>query len=110
MAYCRYCGQEVYPDAVVCVHCGRSLENKNITITDSGSVGWAFLGFFFPIVGLILYLVWKEERPKTAKMVGRGALINVIVSVALFLIYIVIIVIILGFAIGAASMYTVSFI
>lgn len=23
--YCKYCGQEVFDDAVVCIHCGRSL-------------------------------------------------------------------------------------
>jgi len=24
--FCKYCGQEVFDDAVVCIHCGRSLE------------------------------------------------------------------------------------
>ena len=50
---------------------------------DTGGFGWAALGFFFPMVGLILYLVWKDDRPITAKAAGKGALIGVIVSVVL---------------------------
>ena len=49
--------------------------------TDSGSFGWAVLGFFFPIVGLILFLVWKQSKPKCAKVAGIGALVGVGISV-----------------------------
>ena len=37
------------------------------------------LGFFIPIVGLILYLVWKDQTPLKAKSAGKGALIGAIV-------------------------------
>lgn len=50
---------------------------------DAPSGGMAALGFFFPIVGLILYLVWKAEKPLRARSAGKGALIGVIVYVAL---------------------------
>lgn len=50
-------------------------------MVDSGSVGWAFLGFFVPIVGLILFCVWREDKPKSSKMAGLGALICVCISV-----------------------------
>ena len=49
--------------------------------TDSGSFGWAVLGFFFPIVGLILFLVWKQSKPKCAKVAGIGAVVGVGISV-----------------------------
>jgi len=26
--FCKYCGQEVVDDAVVCVHCGRALDSR----------------------------------------------------------------------------------
>lgn len=48
---------------------------------DSGSFGWAVLGFFIPLVGLILYLVWKDSKPNSAKSAGRGALVSVIISI-----------------------------
>lgn len=53
---------------------------------DTGSFGWAVLGFFFPIVGLILFLIWKTEKPVSAKQAGMGALVSVIISVVLWLI------------------------
>ena len=42
--------------------------------------GWLLLGFFIPIVGLILYLVWKETSPSKAKAAGYGALIGFVIS------------------------------
>lgn len=89
--YCKNCGKEIDENAVVCVHCGAQLkELKTETIAsantmqdDTGSIGWGILGFFFPIVGLVLYLIWKETRPKTAKVAGKGALISVIIEFVL---------------------------
>lgn len=34
-------------------------------------------------MGLILYLVWRTERPNTAKACGIGALIGAIIGVVL---------------------------
>ena len=56
---------------------------------DTGSFGWAVLGFFFPIVGLILFLVWKSEKPVSAKQAGIGALASVISTVVLWILLIV---------------------
>ena len=48
---------------------------------DAPSGGYAVLGFFIPVVGLILYLVWKDQTPLRAGSAGKGALIGVIVGV-----------------------------
>lgn len=48
------------------------------------SKGWGVLGFFFPVVGLILYLVWYDNHRKRAKVAGKGALIGVIAAVVLW--------------------------
>ena len=48
----------------------------NPVVDDSGSIGWGVLGFFIPLVGLILFLVWKNTKPKCAKVSGIGALIG----------------------------------
>ena len=90
MKYCSKCGKELMDEAVVCPGCGCAQENRAIQ-NDASSFGWAVLGFFFPIVGLILYLVWKDSTPLKAKSAGKGALVSVIVSVVLWIIYAVII-------------------
>lgn len=48
---------------------------------DTGRLIYGVIGFFIPVVGLILYVFWKNERPLDAKRAGRGALISVILSV-----------------------------
>ena len=53
---------------------------------DKGSFGWAVLGFFLPLVGLILFFVWKKEKPGNAKKAGLGALIGGILCVVVLLI------------------------
>lgn len=43
-------------------------------VNQKGSIGWAVLGFFIPIVGWILYFCWKSSKPGDAKMAGIGGL------------------------------------
>lgn len=43
--------------------------------------GLAVISFFIPIVGLILYLTQKNEKPKTAKACGKCALANIIIAI-----------------------------
>ena len=86
--YCPNCGQEIDDKAVVCPKCGVPVSGKKATNpNDASSFGWAFLGFLVPIVGLILFLVWKDESPLKAKSCGKGALVSVIVSAAIGIIY-----------------------
>lgn len=56
---------------------------------DRGGCLWGGLGFLIPIVGLILYLVWRTERPNTAKACGIGALIGAIIGVVLSIVSVV---------------------
>ena len=62
------------------------MENNN----DNGVFLWGLLGCCIPVVGLILFLVWKDQKPRTAKAAGIGALISVILSVIVYVIYFVI--------------------
>lgn len=45
-------------------------------VNDSGSIGWAILGFLFPIVGFILWLLWKDKKPQCAQKAIVGAAIS----------------------------------
>lgn len=71
------------------------------------SLGIAVLCFFFPLVGLILYLVWKDTEPGKAKSAGKGALIGVIVSVALSVIVFIITFALIGSMAGSFWEYFV---
>ena len=94
MKYCSKCGKEIMDEAVICPGCGCAQENNvpgnnapqiktalsNLGREASSNFGWSVLGFFIPIVGLILYLVWKETNPSKAKAAGYGALSGFLLS------------------------------
>lgn len=87
--FCKNCGQEIDDNAYVCPHCGAMTKNSepennaNSVKDENGKVGWGILSFFFPIVGLILFCVWRKDRPKTAKVCGITALVSFILAIIL---------------------------
>lgn len=83
--YCRFCGKNIAEDSKYCPYCGAPVYQEDFyprPRQENGSgFGWGVPGFFIPIVGLILFLVWKNEMPVRAKSAGIGALIGVIVEI-----------------------------
>lgn len=78
MKFCKNCGKELDDAAVVCPGCGVSQTgNSDAVPVDRGGFLWGLLGFCIPIVGLVLFLVWRDSKPKTAKAAGIGALVSV---------------------------------
>ncbi|GHU99920.1 hypothetical protein FACS1894211_06210 [Clostridia bacterium] len=57
---------------------------------DGGSFGYALLGFLWPLIGLILFCVWKDDLPLRAKSCGKGALLSVILT-AVFIVLAIIV-------------------
>lgn len=97
--YCNHCGKQI-DDYNYCPHCGTKAyaqgdksssdaspktiySPKNEVEKDEPSFAYAVLGFLFPLVGLILYLVWESKFPLRAKSCGKGALISVIIEASL---------------------------
>ncbi len=121
--FCKHCGKEITEETKFCPFCGAAQSEANNTQSgqtyqaqnnqyqqpyvpqtqDAPSGGFAFLCFLFPIIGLILYLVWKDTLPLRAKSCGKGAIVGVIVEVVFFIISIVLSIVAAGAAGG--SMY-----
>ena len=83
MAYCKNCGAQIADQTAVCTSCGTA-QTTAPAVVDKGGFGWGALGCCIPIVGLILFLVWKDTKPKTAKAAGIGALVSVIAGVVIY--------------------------
>lgn len=84
--FCPKCGAKLPKNSEYCVECGSSLGEENNVVSNSNVSNeasttspfvWGILGFFVPIAGLILFIMWKQDRPKDAKYAGIGALIFV---------------------------------
>ena len=54
---------------------------------DSSSFVYAVLGFFIPLVGLIIYLSAKDSTPLKAKSAGKGALVGLITNIVLSVLF-----------------------
>lgn len=99
--FCRQCGHEVESRDKICSYCGANIQpevssfRKEVPV-DEGSFGWAILGFFVPIIGLILFIIWRDEKPKSSKQAGVGALVSVILNVVMVIIIVICVVLVAG--------------
>ena len=107
--YCKNCGKNSDDSATYCTNCGTRFVDNNSETDDHSSFGFAVLGFFIPIVGLILFLIYEGSKPKRAKSAAKGALTGfiskIVLSIILVILYAVFVASIFGnisdiFAIG----------
>ncbi|MDR1412375.1 MAG: DUF2510 domain-containing protein [Actinomycetes bacterium] len=101
---CATCKKTIAFDDTFCPKCGA--QQPELTTTELASViaqvqtssaqkpqdiepnfGYAVLGFFIPVVGLVLYLIWKDDKPGPANSAGTGALVSFIFGVVIWIIY-----------------------
>lgn len=89
--YCKNCGRTVDDTSSYCNNCGARIDNKpNADASeDNSNLGFAIFGFFIPIVGLILFLIYEEKKPKRAKSAVKGALIGFITEIVLAIILVI---------------------
>ena len=109
MKFCSKCGHELVDEAVVCVNCGCSVADPATpaapAVADAPNMGLAVLGFFIPLVGLILYLLNKDTAPLKAKSAGKGALIGFIVNMVSSIVLGIIYGVLMSSLLGGAMMY-----
>lgn len=99
--YCKNCGRTVDDTSSYCNNCGARIDNKpNADVSeDNSNLGFAILGFFIPIVGLIIFLIYEGKKPKRAKSAGKGALIGFITEIVLAIILVIL------YVVFAASLF-----
>ena len=84
--YCHNCGTEIAKEAYACPKCGvRTNNTQKTTAEDIPNTGLNVLSLFVPLVGIILYFVWKNETPVKAKAVIKFALIGIGINVGMYI-------------------------
>jgi hypothetical protein len=107
--FCSNCGSKVEDGVRFCPGCGKAIDSvpngsgaslppyqstvtqgtvgaKQVSEQDKPSTGFWVLGCLIPIVGLILYLTWKDKTPLKAKSCGQGALVGFIIEIVFYVI------------------------
>lgn len=89
--FCKNCGNVIDEKSLYCSNCGTRFETvqKQNFPDDRSGFGFAILGFFIPIVGLILFLIYEGKKPKRAKSAGKGALTGFVTRITLSIILVV---------------------
>ncbi|MGL4655280.1 MAG: hypothetical protein ACRCWM_05265 [Sarcina sp.] len=85
--YCVACGSQLHVMAKQCPQCGTEAG----PLEDNGNMGLAIAGCCIPIVGWILYFVWKDTKLKSAKQGLIGALIGTVGITLFYIIYMIVI-------------------
>lgn len=92
--YCHQCGKEVGEDMKYCPYCGTVMQNGQVYDQreyDAPSLLFAFVSFFIPIAGIVLYVIWRKEFPKKAASCLKGLVAGIIVEIILYIVFLSII-------------------
>lgn len=89
--YCAKCGAQNDDNAEFCSGCGASLRRGSVRVQDDEGVGaLGIVLFCLPIVGAIMYFLWKDDKPRKAQTachlalagVGVGIVLQILVALA----------------------------
>ena len=81
--YCKYCGSEI--KGHFCSNCGRKVQEES---RESSGFGYGVLGFFFPLIGFILFLVYLNEKKKASRASLIGCIAGVLVKALLVMFFV----------------------
>ena len=102
---CKECGATVSDLAESCPKCGAPIAKKpsveqqqpaypptqpayqTVDPLDTPNTGLNVLSFFFPIIGLILYFVYRDQTPNKAKDFAKYACIGFAVFLLFYFIF-----------------------
>lgn len=77
--YCKFCGKYI-GQQYYCNHCFNY-------INDNNNILWRLIGFLFPLLGLILFVLWKENKPKTSLNILIWSIISFIALILFSIFY-----------------------
>ncbi|WP_075618294.1 zinc ribbon domain-containing protein [Paenisporosarcina indica] len=83
--YCPHCGEQISAQAEICPKCGVRIKNGHAGNVgdDKPNIAVNLLSFCcIPILGVVLFFVWKDSKPIAAK----SALIWSLVSLGIWII------------------------
>lgn len=98
LMYCRHCGQEISENSVICPICHYHLSNDRSETSSVESVMICLFSFFIPLVGFVLWAIFKDEDSSKAKKALISSIIGVVLG--LFLVILVFIFVIFIISLG----------
>ena len=90
MAYCVDCGKELSVYEHRCTRCGKPTNAPSVKEYKPEGKGllWLFIGIANPVVGLIIHLIFKHEKPVRSKQAIRGMVLGIILYIVGYIFFI----------------------
>lgn len=97
--YCKNCNSLIPDGATFCANCGTSVDSTNNNPSyanmnnnysksiDNPSHAAGLASCCFPVVGLVLYFLWKDEKPNSARLVCYWMLGGTIAWVIFYILF-----------------------
>lgn len=73
--YCKFCGKYI-GKKYYCNNCFNY-------IYDDNHISWSIMGFIIPVLGIFLYMLWKNTKPKTSLRILKWSIISFFIIVLL---------------------------
>lgn len=93
--YCKNCGRHLAEEAIVCPACGVATEkfyqSHPATKEDNPSVILKIASFIYPILGVILYIIYENKQPKCASSYMKHAIYGTLFAFVMVIFYIILI-------------------
>lgn len=85
MKICPHCKNEIPDNNVICPYCGTRLIQQDFSAYDKPSLGWNIAGFFFPLMGFIIALIWWRRRKLVvrARSLAIASAIGLVIGILL---------------------------
>jgi hypothetical protein len=82
MKYCQHCGEENPDNSDYCSHCGTRFDHLIYNNSHDSPIGCLLfiIILIWPVVGLILYLVWMNSSPQRAQSVLTPMIIGFVLN------------------------------
>ncbi|TVP86854.1 MAG: hypothetical protein EA375_00185 [Acholeplasmataceae bacterium] len=86
MPECERCGADMDYGQTVCYQCGYHIHSRQEFFRtqdpdDPGGWPWLVAGLIIPPLGILLFIIWFQRHPVTARACGNGALAGFILWV-----------------------------
>ena len=89
--YCGDCGKKLNSNSKYCPYCGSRVASENVTVVnsneDSVNVLLVIASFLVPILGVVLFVIYKDKKTKTSKAYGIAALVGFISKMFFYVLY-----------------------
>ena len=77
--FCPTCGSQLADNAQFCPKCGHAFTSPKVTENKSNGIEAVdIVAFLIPIIGFVMYFVWKDDKPEQAKKVCSATVIGFI--------------------------------